>query len=31
LAGEPVDTVVADNLVHIYHRDVLVASPRAAP
>jgi hypothetical protein len=26
LAGEPVDVVVADNLVQIYHRDVLVAS-----
>jgi hypothetical protein len=26
LAGEPVEAVVADNLVQIYHRDVLVAS-----
>ncbi|CAM4216454.1 Transposase [Mycobacterium basiliense] len=26
LAGEPVQAVVADNLVQIYHRDVLVAS-----
>jgi hypothetical protein len=26
LAGEPVEAVVADNLVQIYHHDVLVAS-----
>ena len=26
LAGEPVQAVVADNLVQIYHHDVLVAS-----
>jgi hypothetical protein len=26
LAGEPVEAVVADNLVQIYHRDVMVAS-----
>ncbi len=26
LAGEPVEAVVTDNLVQIYHRDVLVAS-----
>ena len=26
LAGEPVEAVVSDNLVQIYHRDVLVAS-----
>jgi transposase InsO family protein len=26
LAGEPVEAVVADNLVQIYHRDILVAS-----
>lgn len=26
LAGEPVDAVVADNLVQIYHREVLVAT-----
>jgi hypothetical protein len=26
LAGEPVEAVVADNLVEVYHRDVLVAS-----
>jgi Integrase core domain len=26
LAGEPVEAIVADNLVQIYHRDVLVAS-----
>jgi hypothetical protein len=37
LAGEPVEAVVADNLVQIYHHDVLVAShvqrhkPDAAP
>ena len=33
LAGEPVEAVVADNLVQIYHREVLVAShvQRQAP
>lgn len=33
LAGEPVEAVVAENLVQIYHRDVLVAShvQRPAP
>ena len=31
LAGEPVEAVVADNLVEVYHRQVLVASRAATP